>query len=94
MQEAMKYSQADAELWEILTDVPALSAITAIVCAILNVGLAGSGTFISGILAGVSWNKTQMVVGLIQLLTSPFLIGWVLSIYWSYLLVKQSFRDN
>lgn len=94
MQEAMKYSQADAELWEILTDVPALSAITAIVCAILNVGLAGSGTFISGILAGVSWNKTQMVVGLIQLLTSPFLIGWILSIYWSYLLVKRSFRDN
>lgn len=33
-------------------------------------------------------------MGLLQFLTSPFLVGWLLSVYWSYLLVKKAYKDN
>jgi hypothetical protein len=65
LQEALKYNEKDAELWGLISDVPSLSLIPAVVCAILNVGLAGSGTLISGVLAGEGWNKTQMFIGFI-----------------------------
>ena len=58
LQAAMTYSTRDAELWDLIKDVPSLNLIPAIVCALLNVGLAGSGTLISGVLTGESWNKT------------------------------------
>ena len=63
LQEAMKYSAKDAELWDLITDVPSLNLIPAVFCALLNVGIAGSGTLISGVLTGESWNKTQMFFG-------------------------------
>jgi hypothetical protein len=58
LQEAMKTNVHDAELWDLITDVPKLSLLSAVVCAILNVGLAGSGTILVAFLAGEAWNKT------------------------------------
>ena len=75
--------------------MPRLSGLWVIVCAVLNVGVAGSGTIISALIADSSgWNKTQLFVGVFQLLTSVYLIGWVLSIYWAYLLVNKAYKDN
>ena len=34
--------------------------------------------------------KTQLVIGLIQFLTAAFLIGWIWSIYWGYLIVMKA----
>ena len=77
-----------------MTDVPKLALPFAAVCAILNVGLAGSGTFLAGCLEKKAWNKTQMVVGWLQLLTSAYLVGWIMSIYWSYLIGHKALKGD
>jgi hypothetical protein len=40
------------------------------------------------------WSKTLFSVGLFQLLLAYLLIGWVLSIYWGYLIVKKAMEDQ
>jgi len=82
-------------LWGLFTDVPYLDGIMAIVCAVLNILLSGSGTIVAGCIADKDgWNKTQIFMGFLQLLTSVFIVGWLFSVYWSYLLIKRSSRDN
>ena len=90
----MLTSDADKELWGLVTDVPRLSGVWPYLCAILNVGLAGTGTMLAGCLAEGSWSKTQMIVGFVQMLTAVYLIGWALSIYWAYLIVKKALKDK
>ena len=87
-------NEADRELWGLIVDVPRLNSIWPYVCAILNVGLAGSGTILAGCLCDSGWSKTQMFVGFIQMLTSVYIIGWVASLYWAYLLVQKALRDK
>jgi len=43
---------------------------------------------------GDKWSKTTFSVGLFQLLLAYLLIGWVLSIYWGYIIVRKSFEDD
>ena len=40
------------------------------------------------------WHKTHFIIGVIQLLTSVYLVGWIWSIYWGYLLVVISKGDQ
>ena len=76
-----------------ITNVEKLSTLKAWTCAILNVLVAGLGTMISACLASTQLNKTQLVVGLLQLMTAVYFLGWFVSIYWAYLLVKKSMAD-
>ena len=39
-------------------------------------------------------NKTQLTIGIIQLLTAVYLLGWFISIYWGWLIVKKSKGDH
>ncbi len=39
-------------------------------------------------------SKTTFFIGLFQLLTAAFLIGWFLSVYWGALVVAKSFNLN
>ena len=39
-------------------------------------------------------NKTQIAVGITQLLTSVYLVGWFFSIYWGYLIIERSKGDH
>jgi hypothetical protein len=55
---ATNINEDDSELWKICTDVPKLTAIKAALCAIMNVGLSGSGTILAGCLEKDAWNKT------------------------------------
>ena len=95
IQEAQNVSENDKELWGLITDVPRLNGIWVIVCAVLNVGMAGTGTMVAAVVGDKNgWNKTQLAVGFIQLITSVYIIGWLLSIYWAYLLVTKAYKDN
>jgi len=84
-------SDADRRVWELVSDVPKLSLLKAYGCAVVNVIFSGVGTIASSFLGeepGV--NKTQLLVGILQLMTSVYLIGWLLSIYWAYKLVMKA----
>ena len=84
-------SDADRRVWELISDVPKLSALKAYPCAAVNVIFSGLGTIVSAFLSdegGV--NKTQLIVGILQMMTSVYLIGWLLSIYWAYKLILKA----
>ena len=84
-------SDADRRVWELVSDVPKLSLLKAYGCGLANVIFSGVGTIASsfwGEEPGV--NKTQLIVGLLQLMTSVYLIGWLLSIYWGYKIIMKA----
>ena len=77
----------DLRVWELVTMVPVVGNIWSYICFILNVLLPGVGTMLCACLGDANLNKTQLVVGVAQMLTSVYLIGWFVSIYWGYLIV-------
>ena len=60
-----------------------------IVLLILNVIFPGWGTMISACCDG-KFDSCTFLVGLVQLLTSFLLIGWLWSIYWGWLIFRKS----
>ena len=81
-------------VWELCTDVPTMAVPLAYGCAALNLLIAGGGTMLSAYFGDNKLNKTQLVVGFLQLLTSAYLIGYLLSIYWGYKLVMAAGKKN
>jgi len=60
---ATTISQSDMRVWELVTDVPAMSVPHAYGCAVFNVLIAGGGTMLSAYLGDKNLNKTQLIVG-------------------------------
>ena len=87
-------SNQDLRVWELCTDVPALGNVWAYIILILNILLPGTGTMIASCLGDSNVNKTQLTIGIIQLLTSVYLLGWIFSIYWGWIIVKKSKGDH
>ena len=89
------YRKEDLELWEIISDLPRLTGVWPFVVCILNIVLPGTGTMISSCVGySISWSKTQLVVGLLQMLTAIYLIGWIWSIWWGVVLLKKGLEDK
>ena len=87
-------NDVDLRVWELISDVPELQNLWAYVCFALNILLPGTGTMLCACLGDRNLNKTQLGVGMVQLLTSVYLIGWVFSIYWGYLILIKSKGDH
>ena len=80
-----------SEKWEyIKKNIPALPLNLAIMIFISNLIFPSNGTFYLSII-GNGFRKPQLIVGLIQLISLFFLIGWPWSIYWGYLTIKKSY---
>ena len=90
----LNVNNQDLRVWELVTQVPQVSNIWAYLCFALNVILPGVGTMLVACIGDVNMNKTQLAVGLAQLLTSVYLLGWFISIYWGYLIVQKSRGDH
>ena len=87
-----KYRQEDVDLWELIVKVPCMSGVWPYVCFILNLVLPGTGTMICSCVGyPEKWSKTQLTIGLIQMLTAVYLIGWICSIYWGYLMITKGY---
>jgi hypothetical protein len=68
-----------------------MSKPIAIVCAVLNFLLPGSGTWLSACQAE-KVSKAQLCIGTTQFLLTIFFIGWIWAQYWSFLMIKESFK--
>ena len=75
------------------TTIPRLPHSVAVWCAILNVVLPGVGTMIAAVVDQPNFNKTQFWIGVFQLCTSFFLIGWAWSIWWGWLILQMGDLD-
>ena len=80
--------------WELVSNVPYVPKHIAFISALINFVIPGLGTCITACMAEESVSKTQLTIALFQFLTAFILIGWVCSIYWSYLIVNKSFETN
>ena len=80
-----------SEKWEyIKKNIPALPLNLAIMIFISNLLFPSSGTFYLSFI-GNGFRKSQLIVGLMQLISTFFVIGWAWSIYWGYLTIKKSY---
>ena len=93
---AITIGESDVRAWELASDVPVLHNIWAYVCFGLNLLIPGTGTILAAMLGKTEFNinKTQVVIGVLQLLTSVYIIGWIWSVFWGYLIVKRSKGDH
>ena len=77
--------------WQLMTDVPVVHNILAYIFLALNIVLPGIGTVSAACVGSVhASDKTQIVLGTFQLLTSVYIFGWAWSIYWGILIVQKS----
>ena len=90
---ALQVNENDERLMVLLTDLPTLEPIWAYVCAFLNLAIPGTGTIFASILGYETCHKTHFLVGCLQFLTSIYVIGWIWSIYWGYLILRTSLSN-
>ena len=77
--------------WELVkNNIPSLPLNLAIMIFLSNLIFPSSGTFYLSCI-GDKFSRSQIVVGILQLLTLAFLIGWAWSIYWGILTLKKSY---
>ena len=41
-----------------------------------------------------SWSKTQIFVGMLQMMTAVYLVGWIWSIWWGLKILSRSLKEN
>ena len=95
--------ERDAQVWQLITDVPKLKGPWQYICFVLNViipgnlyhilRISGSGTMIVSCFSD-KWSKTLFMVGVFQLFLAYILVGWLFSIYWGVLIVRKSWEDE
>ena len=88
-------SEKDARLFALMTDVPKMPIWKAAVCAMLNISLAGFGTIVAGCWGPKDYvNKIQIFIGIFTWMTCFFVVGYLISFYWCYLLLKASWNSD
>ena len=90
----MVIDDVDRQVWELLSNVPNVSKPVAVIQAIFNLVFPGVGTWITACAATENVSKTQLIIGLLQLLTAVVLIGWGWALYWSYLVIMKAFGED
>ena len=89
------YRQEDAELWDLITSIPRLPGVWPYVCFVLNILIPGIGTMICSCVGfPEKYSKTQLTIGIVQMLTAVYLIGWIWSIWWGWLMLKRGIEDK
>jgi len=85
----------DSRVVELLTKIPVLPEFSALCCSVVNVLLPGIGTIFATLITTRECNySTQLVIGLLQLLTCIYIVGWLWSIYWGYLMIQAAEPDE
>ena len=41
-----------------------------------------------------AWSKTQLTIGITQMLTAVYIVGWLFSIYWGWIILKKGIEDK
>ena len=89
-------SEQDREFFDKLKEVPKVNKFLGCLCFLLNVVIPGSGTVFAALFeqGAETISKMQLITGVTQLITAFWIIGWVVSIFWGYLIVKVAFRKE
>ena len=78
-----------------ISNVPLVTKTIAIVALLLNFIVPGAGTILAACQTRSNYvSKAQMTMAFVQFVTAIFLIGWILALYWSYLIIVKAFDLN
>ena len=92
---ASSYREQDKEIWLIAANVPRLEGPWPYVVAVLSVVLPGSGTMLAACVGYTRYfNKCQLFLGLLQMLTALYIIGWLWSIWWGLKILHKSLNPQ
>ena len=92
---AASTNEKDSEMLELIRDVPELHSFYPYVALGLNFFIPGVGTILAACVSDPkNWSKMHISIGLVQMLTSIYLIGWIWAIYWGVLIVLKSFKSG
>ena len=91
-----KLDEEDSKIWEMMTNVPQVTKGIAILSLFLNFLIPGVGTILAACQTTSNYvSKAQITIAFVQFITAIFLVGWILAIYWSYLIIVKAFNmDN
>ena len=87
-QKVMVIDDVDRQVWELISNVPSVGKPVAVVQALFNFILPGTGTWITACAANENVSKTQLTIGMFQLLTSFILVGKYYTAYPSFLFLR------
>ena len=91
MNSVLAVHEEDKALVRIILDVPKVNKYVAVAQLILNVFLPGVGTIITPCFGEGIVNKTQIVIGILQMLTMwTLFIGWIWAVCWSALIIRKA----
>ena len=80
----------DKEFFNELQVVPRVSMFLAIISFALNIIMPGFGTIVASCAVDDLVQKTQVAVGVLQFLTSVFIVGWIWAIWWGWLIFQKA----
>jgi len=88
-------SEKDARFFALMTDVPKMPVWKAGVCVALNISLAGFGTIVAGCWGPKDYvNKIQIFIGIFTWMTCFFVVGYLISFYWCYLILMAAWNSD
>jgi hypothetical protein len=82
-------SEAISKFEQLRGKLPQVNKVMGIVLLVLNIFLPGVGTLICACI-GPKFEADNIIVGLLQLLLSGCIIGWVWSIWWGIIILQKS----
>ena len=86
----------DVIIYNMVTDVPKVSKPIAVIVAVINFILPGSGTILAACFPTQEnevVSKTQICLGFLMLFTAILGIGFVLAQMWSYFICKKAWTE-
>ena len=71
--------------------IPAVDKVMAIICLLINALFwPGLGTMILAFMNKGGMEQCTLIIGIIQWLTCPLLIGWIWAIWWGFLAFQKA----
>ena len=88
----MRADEQDKRVLEIALDMPKTHKVIAVLCFCINFVIPGFGTIIASLCTySDTVPKTQLAIGALQFVTSWVIIGWIISIFWGYLILLKAY---
>jgi hypothetical protein len=82
-------AQTASKFQQLKDHIPVVSKVVAIIILVLNIFIPGLGTALMSCIGG-KFIVEHLVIGLIQFILAPCVIGWIWSILWGILVVLRS----
>ena len=83
------FSEKDKRVWQLCKTVPKVTSPWQYVAFLMNLFFPGTGTLLASCWAAPC-SKSQAVIGVLQFITTMYIVGWLWSVVWGCLIVSTA----